>query len=64
MEVILSKKVSIGFPVMRVESGEKRVFLPDFISKLAQIGFEVGIEKVTAALSICLLKIIKRAVLK
>ena len=45
MEVILSEKVSIGFPAMRVESGEKRVFLPDFIGKLSQIGFKVAIEK-------------------
>lgn len=40
----MSKKKSIGFPIMRVEPGEKRVFLPDFISKLTEVGFEIFIE--------------------
>jgi len=41
----VSKKISIGFPIMREEPGEKRVFLPDFAKKLTEIGFEVFIEE-------------------
>ena len=41
----MSKKISIGFPIMREEPGEKRVFLPDFTKKLTKIGFEVFIEE-------------------
>ncbi|MCD6576935.1 MAG: hypothetical protein J7K66_02850 [Anaerolineaceae bacterium] len=41
----MSDKISIGFPIMREEPGEKRVFLPDFIRKLTEIGFEVFIEE-------------------
>ncbi len=41
----MSKKISIGFPIMREEPGEKRVFLPDFTHKLTEIGFEVFIEE-------------------
>ena len=45
MEESVSKKISIGFPIMREEPGEKRVFLPDFTRKLTEIGFEVFIEE-------------------
>lgn len=45
MEDRVSKKISIGFPIMREEPGEKRVFLPDFIRKMTEIGFEVFIEE-------------------
>ena len=45
MEDGVSKKISIGFPIMREEPGEKRVFLPDFTRKLSEIGFEVFIEE-------------------
>jgi len=45
MEDKVSKKISIGFPIMREEPGEKRVFLPDFIRKLTEIGFEIFIEE-------------------
>ncbi len=41
----MSEKISIGFPIMREEPGEKRVFLPDFLHKLTGIGFEVFIEE-------------------
>jgi len=41
----VSKKISVGFPIMREEPGEKRVFLPDFTQKLTEIGFEVFIEE-------------------
>jgi alanine dehydrogenase len=36
---------SIGFPRMLQEAGEKRVFLPDFIQMLAELGFRVVIEE-------------------
>ncbi len=41
----VSKKISVGFPIMHEEPGEKRVFLPDFTRKLTEIGFEVFIEE-------------------
>lgn len=41
----MSKNISVGFPIMREEPGEKRVFLPDFTRKLTEIGFEVFIEE-------------------
>lgn len=37
--------VTIGFPIMREEPGEKRAFLPHFIQQLVKIGFEVFLEK-------------------
>jgi len=36
---------SIGFPRMELEAGEKRVFLPDFIQKMAAMGVHVLIEE-------------------
>lgn len=36
---------SIGFPRMEQESGEKRVFLPEFIQKMADLGVQVVIEE-------------------
>jgi alanine dehydrogenase len=36
---------SIGFPRMEQEAGEKRVFLPDFIQHLAELGAQVVIEE-------------------
>lgn len=36
---------SIGFPRMMVEPGEKRVFLPEFIQFLADLGIKVYIEE-------------------
>ena len=41
----MEDRISIGFPLMREEPGEKRVFLPDFIQKLTEIGFEIFIEE-------------------
>lgn len=41
----MKEKVSIGFPIMFEEPGEKRVFLPDFLRKLTEIGYEVFIEE-------------------
>ena len=37
--------LSIGFPRMKQEAGEKRVFLPDFIQRMADLGVEVMIEE-------------------
>lgn len=34
----MNKKITIGFPRMNKESGEKRVFLPEFIQYLTQYG--------------------------
>lgn len=36
---------SVGFPRMLQEAGEKRVFMPDFIQMLAELGFRVVIEE-------------------
>ncbi len=36
---------SIGFPRMLQEAGEKRVFMPDFIQMLADLGFRIVIEE-------------------
>jgi alanine dehydrogenase len=36
---------SIGFPRMRHEAGEKRVFLPDFIQHIAGLGVKVYVEE-------------------
>lgn len=41
----MDERISIGFPLMREEPGEKRVFLPDFIQKLTEFCFEVFIEE-------------------
>jgi alanine dehydrogenase len=41
----LQKHKKLGFPRMRKESGERRVFLPDFIQDLTQLGFEISIEE-------------------
>jgi alanine dehydrogenase len=42
---IMTPPKSIGFPRMVQEAGEKRVFLPDFIQMLADLGFRVVIEE-------------------
>jgi alanine dehydrogenase len=39
------KTKTIGFPRMLKETGEQRVFLPEFIQKLTELGFEVFIEE-------------------
>lgn len=36
---------TMGFPRMEMESGEKRVFLPDFIQRIAGLGMQVLIEE-------------------
>jgi alanine dehydrogenase len=36
---------TIGFPRMKKEPGERRVFLPEFIQKMAALGLEVFIEE-------------------
>ena len=41
----MSPKVSIGFPRMKLESGETRVFLPEFIQFLASLGTDVYLEE-------------------
>lgn len=41
----MSAPKSIGFPRMRCEIGEKRVFLPEFIHHLVQLGAQVYIEE-------------------
>jgi alanine dehydrogenase len=43
--LIKKKHQVIGFPRMLHEAGEKRVFLPEFIEKLIELGFEVCIEE-------------------
>ncbi len=42
---MIPKTKKIGFPRMLKEAGEKRVFLPEFIQNLTDIGFEVFIEE-------------------
>jgi alanine dehydrogenase len=39
------KTKTIGFPRMLKETGEQRVFLPEFIQKLTELGFEIYIEE-------------------
>jgi alanine dehydrogenase len=41
----MNKPTTIGFPRMRKEAGEKRVFLPDFIHFLADLGATIFIEE-------------------
>ncbi len=41
----MEQRISVGFPRMEEEPGEKRVFLPDFIQKLTDFGFEVYLEE-------------------
>jgi alanine dehydrogenase len=41
----MTKIKSIGFPRMLKETGERRVFLPEFIQKLTELNFEVFIEE-------------------
>ena len=41
----MTKDVTIGFPRMKTEAGEKRVFLPDFIQFLTQQGAEIYLEE-------------------
>ena len=41
----MSVPTSIGFPRMRNEAGEKRVFLPEFIHHLVELGIHVYIEE-------------------
>lgn len=36
---------TVGFPRMRQEAGEKRVFLPEFIHHLVKLGVQVYIEE-------------------
>ncbi|HKI52931.1 MAG TPA: hypothetical protein VJ987_02310 [Anaerolineales bacterium] len=41
----MSTPKSIGFPRMMVESGEKRVFLPEFIQFITSLGIKVYVEE-------------------
>lgn len=41
----MSQRTTIGFPRMKTEAGEKRVFLPDFIQYLAQQGSQIYLEE-------------------
>ena len=41
----MGDRISVGFPLMHAEPGEKRVFLPGFTQKLTRIGFEVFLEE-------------------
>ena len=41
----MSRKTTIGFPRMMKESGEKRVFLPEFIRYLTELDAEVYLEE-------------------
>lgn len=38
-------KLSIGLPKMHLEPGERRVFLPEFVGNLQDMGFKVALEK-------------------
>jgi alanine dehydrogenase len=40
-----AKSNHIGFPRMVMEAGERRVFLPEFMQQLTQLGFEIFIEE-------------------
>lgn len=40
----MKPKLSIGLPLMHLEPGEKRDFLPEFVQKLHHYGFEIFIE--------------------
>jgi alanine dehydrogenase len=40
-----TKGMSIGLPRMHLELGERRVFLPEFVAKLENFGFEVFLER-------------------
>ena len=42
---MIKKAKTIGFPRMKQEAGEKRIFLPEFINQLIQLGFVVCIEE-------------------
>ena len=42
---MIKKTRTIGFPRMKQEAGEKRIFLPEFINQLIQLGFVVCIEE-------------------
>ena len=37
-------KLKIGLPKMHLEPGEQRVFLPEFVGYLQEIGFEPSLE--------------------
>jgi len=39
------RRLMIGFPRMKQEAGEKRVFLPEFVEQMTWLGFEVCIEE-------------------
>ena len=41
---MVSTQPSIGLPKMHLEPGERRVFLPDFIAALHEVGFSVLLE--------------------
>ena len=41
----MSQPKNIGFPRMMKEAGEKRVFLPEFMQYLTNLGFEIHIEE-------------------
>lgn len=41
----MARITTIGFPRMLIESGEKRVFLPEFIRYLTELGTEVFLEE-------------------
>lgn len=40
----MKSNLSIGFPRMHLEPGEKRDFLPDFIQRLHHVGYEIFLE--------------------
>jgi alanine dehydrogenase len=41
----LTPPKSIGFPRMKMETGEKRVFLPNFVQRMADFGLHIVIEE-------------------
>jgi len=42
---MIKKARTIGFPRMKQEAGEKRIFLPEFINQLLALGFVICIEE-------------------
>ena len=40
----MNSNLSIGLPRMHLETGEKRDFLPGFVQRLYQHGFEIFLE--------------------
>lgn len=40
----MQSKITVGLPLMHLEAGEKREFLPEFMAKLDQFGYQIVLE--------------------